>query len=65
MHGETNLNTLTKDEVDIVKAVLDLRDKTVLQCMTSLEHVFMLPLEAKLDQDTLTKVRPGSGEGRG
>jgi metal transporter CNNM len=56
MHGETQFNTLTRDEVDIVKAVLDLRDKTVLQCMTSLDHVFMLSIESKLDKETLSQV---------
>ncbi|TPX31807.1 hypothetical protein SmJEL517_g04946 [Synchytrium microbalum] len=53
MHGEDQEGPLNQDEVSIVKAVLELRDKSVTNVMTTLEHVYMLPLEAKLDRDTM------------
>lgn len=56
LHGEGYAGMLNQDEVQIVKAVLDLRDKTVAQIMTPLEHVVMLPLHAKLDKPTMTAV---------
>ena len=49
MHGEGPEGTLNQDEVSIVKAVLDLRDKTVENIMTKLEDIFMLPLSGVLD----------------
>ena len=56
LHGEDQAGTLTKDEVSIVRAVLELRDKTVSQVMTKIEDVFMLPLSAKLDLSTIEMV---------
>jgi CBS domain containing-hemolysin-like protein len=43
LHGEGPKGTLNKDEVSIVKAVLDLRDKTAERIMTKIDDVFMLP----------------------
>ena len=56
LHGEDQAGPLTKDEVSIVRAVLDLRDKTVKDVMTPLEHVFMLPLETQLNRTTIEQV---------
>ena len=56
MHGEDQAGPLNQDEVSILRAVLELRDKSVKNVMTTLEHVYMLPLEAKLDKDTMTSV---------
>ncbi|KAJ3089206.1 hypothetical protein HK102_006934, partial [Quaeritorhiza haematococci] len=56
LHGEGLSATLTQDEVSIMRAVLDLRDKNVFHIMTHMDHVFMLPLEAKLDRDTMSKL---------
>jgi CBS domain containing-hemolysin-like protein len=56
LHGEDQAGTLNKDEVSIVRAVLDLRDKTVDQIMTKMEDVFMLPLSARLDVKTIQLV---------
>ncbi|TPX53471.1 hypothetical protein SeMB42_g00750 [Synchytrium endobioticum] len=53
MHGEDQSGPLNADEVSILRAVLELRDKSVHNVMTTLEHVYMLPLEANLDKDTL------------
>ncbi|KAJ3054938.1 hypothetical protein HK097_000295 [Rhizophlyctis rosea] len=56
LHGEDQAGPLTKDEVSIVRAVLDLRDKTVQDVMTPLEHVFMLPLETELNRTTIEQI---------
>ncbi|RKO91099.1 hypothetical protein BDK51DRAFT_20603 [Blyttiomyces helicus] len=56
LHGEDQEGPLTKDEVSVLRAVLELRDKSVLNVMTSLEHVFMLPLETKLDRPTMENI---------
>ncbi|KAL3894140.1 MAG: hypothetical protein SGCHY_005445, partial [Lobulomycetales sp.] len=47
---------LVEDEVQIVKAVLDLREKTVGMIMTPLKYTVMLPIDAKLDHTTLDKL---------
>ncbi|KAJ3278437.1 hypothetical protein HK104_002345, partial [Borealophlyctis nickersoniae] len=56
LHGEDKAGPLTRDEVSIIRAVLDLREKSVANVMTTLEHVFMLPLEAKLNQTTIEQI---------
>ena len=56
LHGEDQAGPLTKDEVSIVKAVLDLRHKTVQNIMTSLDNVFMLPVTAQMDSDTMGEI---------
>ncbi|KAJ3100150.1 hypothetical protein HDU96_010434 [Phlyctochytrium bullatum] len=53
MHGEDHHGPLTVEEVTILRAVLELRDKTVVNIMTHLEDVMMLPLSAKLDRPTM------------
>ncbi|KAJ3395422.1 hypothetical protein HDU92_005812 [Lobulomyces angularis] len=54
LHGERYAGMLTNDEVDIMRAVLELREKTVLNIMTPIDHVFMLPLHTKLDRKTIS-----------
>eukprot|EP00842_Homolaphlyctis_polyrhiza_P004424 jgi/Hompol1/4983/HPOL_004106-RA len=56
LHGEDKAGTLTKDEVSVLRAVLELRDKSVGDVMTKLDDVFMLPLSATLDLATMKKV---------
>ncbi|KAI8803827.1 hypothetical protein BJ742DRAFT_827581 [Cladochytrium replicatum] len=53
LHGEDQSGPLTTEEVSIMKAVLDLRDKTVGQIMTDLNDVFMLNLDTRLDHKTM------------
>ncbi|KAI8848952.1 hypothetical protein BC829DRAFT_392997 [Chytridium lagenaria] len=53
MHGEDHHGPLTEEEVTILRAVLELRDKTVVNVMTHMEDVIMLPLSAKLDRPTM------------
>ena len=56
LHGEESGGSLTKDEVSILRAVLEIRDKTVKDIMTSLENVFMLELDSLLDRQRLEAV---------
>ncbi|KAL2916255.1 hypothetical protein HK105_204346 [Polyrhizophydium stewartii] len=56
MHGEDKSGPLTKDEVSVLRAVLELRDKSVRNIMTLLDDVFMLPLSAKLDLATMQSI---------
>ncbi|KAJ3152141.1 hypothetical protein HK101_001835 [Irineochytrium annulatum] len=53
LHGEDFEGPLTREEVSILRAVLELRDKTVATIMTSITDVVMLPLEARLDRATI------------
>ncbi len=50
-------NDLEKEEVDIVTGALVYKDKTVRDVMTKLEDVYMLPMEAILDFDTVSDIR--------
>ena len=56
LHGEDQSGPLSRDEVSVLKAVLDLRHKTVQNIMTNMEDVFTLPLSAKLDRSTLSSI---------
>ncbi|KAI8895189.1 hypothetical protein BC833DRAFT_602133 [Globomyces pollinis-pini] len=56
LHGEDKEGPLSKDEVSILRAVLDLRHKTVGDIMTSLENVFMLSIDGKLDRATIQRI---------
>ena len=56
IHGEDNQGPLSKDEVSVLRAVLDLRSKTAKDIMTSLENVFMLSIEDKLDRETIVSL---------
>lgn len=60
LHCEDVAGPLTRDEVSIMRAVLELRDKNVTDVMMALENVFMLPFEGKLDNDLLQKVNTQS-----
>lgn len=56
LHKALGEETLTDDEVSIIRAVLDLNDKTLSDIMTPIEDVFTLPSDAVLDEagvDTL------------
>jgi metal transporter CNNM len=56
LHGEGPEGTLNKDEVSIVKAVLDLRDKTAERIMTKIDDVFMIPFSGFLNKETFEMV---------
>jgi metal transporter CNNM len=60
LHGEDQSGPLSADEVTILRAVLDLRSKTVKDVMTPLEDVYMLEISQKLDRQTAASlVRAG------
>jgi metal transporter CNNM len=60
LHGEDQAGPLSSDEVTILRAVLDLRSKTVKDVMTPLDDVYMLEISQKLDrQTTASLVRAG------
>jgi len=48
--------SLTVDECTIIKGALDMKSKIVSDCMTPLKSVFMLPIESKLDVDTILNI---------
>ncbi len=50
-------NDLEKEEVDIVTGALVYKDKRVKDIMTKVDDVYMLPLEAVLDFDTVSEIR--------
>ena len=56
MHAMVNRGPLTKDECDIIRGALDLRAKTVKNCMTPLEKVFMLDMNASMGRTTILEV---------
>lgn len=57
LHGLDAGGTLTKDEVSILRAVLDINEKTVFDIMTRLSLVFMLEIDTPLDKTTLEAVK--------
>jgi len=50
-------NGLEKDEINIVTGALVLKQKSVKDVMTNLDDCFMLPLDAKLDFDTISEIK--------
>lgn len=56
LHGEDQSGPLSKDEVSILRAVLDLRTKKVSDIMTKLDNVFMFSMSEKLDRKNLQKI---------
>ncbi|ODN06178.1 Metal transporter CNNM4 [Orchesella cincta] len=49
-------NDLEKDEVNIISGALELKQKTAAHVMTKLEDVYMLPIDAILDFDTVSEI---------
>ena len=56
LHGQDQSGPLTKDEVSILRAVLELRDKCVGQIMTHIDDVFTLPFYSCLDRNTIERI---------
>lgn len=50
------VNDLEKQEVNIISGALDLKQKTVVDVMTRLDEVYMLPIDAVLDFDTVSEI---------
>ena len=49
-------NDLEKDEVNIIAGALEMKQKTVSHVMTRLDKIFMLPIDAILDFDTVSEI---------
>ncbi|ORX53519.1 hypothetical protein DM01DRAFT_1322440 [Hesseltinella vesiculosa] len=54
--SEDPANGLTEDEVQIIRSVLDMREKPVSKVMTPIQDVFTLSLDAVIDKDTVEKI---------
>ncbi|CAB0004242.1 unnamed protein product [Nesidiocoris tenuis] len=52
----TEYNDLQKDEVNIISGALDLCQKQVKEVMTVLDDVYMLPIDAILDFETVSEI---------
>jgi len=54
----TNENeALTKEEVTIISGALEMRNKYVMQRVTPLDEVFMLPISTVLDKETINQIK--------
>jgi metal transporter CNNM len=47
---------LTNDEINVIKGALELKEKIVESITTPLNRVYMLPLEAQMDTDTMDSI---------
>jgi metal transporter CNNM len=56
LHGESQSGPLSKDEVETLQAVLDLKSKTVCDIMTKIDDVFMLPAASNLNRKTINTI---------
>lgn len=56
LHGQDQHRILTRDEVAIVRNVLEVKDKTAKHVMTDLSNVFMLSVDQKLDRETMLAI---------
>lgn len=58
MHATTGQlgGDLKSDTITIIGATLDLQEKVVKQAMTSMDKVFMLNINCKLDHDTMKRI---------
>lgn len=56
LHHTMGVERLSQDEVTIINAVLDLKDKAVGEVMTPMDKVFSLPSETILDEVTVEKI---------
>ena len=56
LHQQIGTETLNDDEVTIIRAVLDLNDKTLEDVMTPIEDVFTLPSNHILDEQAVAEL---------
>ncbi|KAI8063098.1 hypothetical protein BDF21DRAFT_347515 [Thamnidium elegans] len=54
--SDDDVDGLTEDEVNIIKSVLDLREKLVVDIMTPMEDVFTLSIHCILDEKLVHKI---------
>ena len=60
LHQQIGTEHLNDDEVTIIRAVLDLNDKTVADVMTPIEDVYTLPIDHVLDDAGVDELVPVS-----
>ncbi|KNC22869.1 hypothetical protein FF38_14040, partial [Lucilia cuprina] len=56
LHHHIGIDRLNEDEVTIISAVLDLKDKPVQQIMTPMKDVFILSSDTILDEQMVEKI---------
>lgn len=56
LHQQVGTDSLNEDEVTIIRAVLDLNDKTVKDIMTPIEDVYTLASDSVLNEDGIAKL---------
>lgn len=57
IHGEEHgKGPLTIDETTIIQGALDMKHKTLKDCMNPLDEVFMLDMNARMDKKTMKEV---------
>lgn len=54
--SDDDVDGLTEDEVNIIRSVLDLREKLVVDIMTPMEDVFTLSIHCILDEKLVHKI---------
>ncbi|GAB6023167.1 hypothetical protein CHUAL_007992 [Chamberlinius hualienensis] len=52
----SHIHDLAKEEVNIISGALDINRKTVDEVMTKLDDVFMIPIDAVLDFETMSEI---------
>jgi metal transporter CNNM len=55
IHGEDQ-KVLTIDETTIIQGALDMKHKTVKDCMSPIEKLFMLDINQRMDKRTMKEV---------
>lgn len=56
LHKTMGVERLNQDEVTIISAVLDLKEKTVADIMTPMEHVYTMSSDSVLDKATVEEI---------
>lgn len=56
LHQTLGAENLSEDEVTIIRAVLDLNEKSVKDVMTPIDDVFILPADTIMDEQGVTKL---------
>ncbi|CAO1627269.1 unnamed protein product [Sympodiomycopsis kandeliae] len=56
LHQTLGAENLSEDEVTIIRAVLDLNDKTVKDVMTPIDNVYILPADTIMDEQGVSKL---------
>jgi len=57
IHGEEGRGPLSIDETTIIKGALEMKTKTVKQCMTPLDKVFMFSVDKILNASTMKEIK--------